>query len=132
MKNTLDPRIGVLNSGVHYAFVNGYHQPEFKGTREEVERELGIRAPAPTDTPSSLHKTSEKRERSTIKKLHEYEVTVTPTVVSYAGLTLLDAYVVSVFAATNAAAISAARKQRRESEGRYAVPASYRAKRVSS
>lgn len=39
----LDPRIGVLNSGRFYAFVNGYDRPEFTGTREEVEVALGIR-----------------------------------------------------------------------------------------
>lgn len=43
----LDPRIGVLNSGVYYAFVNGYHAPEVRGTREEVEIALGLREPPP-------------------------------------------------------------------------------------
>lgn len=43
----LDPRIGVLNSGKFYAFVNGYDQPEVVGTLEEVETALGLRA-APT------------------------------------------------------------------------------------
>lgn len=38
----LDPRIGVLNSGKFYAFVNGYDQPEFVGTLNEVEVKLGL------------------------------------------------------------------------------------------
>jgi hypothetical protein len=39
----LDPRIGKLNSGLFYAFVNGYDRPEFVGTLKEVEIELGVR-----------------------------------------------------------------------------------------
>jgi len=42
MKN-LDPRIGTLNSGQLYAFVDGYDVPEVVGTLEEVEAALGIR-----------------------------------------------------------------------------------------
>ncbi|WP_304350045.1 hypothetical protein [Comamonas testosteroni] len=42
----LDPRIGVLNSGRFYAFVNGLDKPETVGTREEVERALGVAAKA--------------------------------------------------------------------------------------
>ena len=40
----MDPRIGVLNSGQFYAFANGYDQPETRGTLEEVETALGLRA----------------------------------------------------------------------------------------
>lgn len=39
----LDPRIGKLNSGKYYAFVDGYDRPEFIGTLEEVEIALGLR-----------------------------------------------------------------------------------------
>ncbi|MBN3744724.1 hypothetical protein G3N96_04650 [Burkholderia sp. Se-20373] len=39
----LDPRIGMLNSGKFYAFVNGYDRPETIGTLEEVETALGLR-----------------------------------------------------------------------------------------
>lgn len=42
LESAIDPRIGLLNSGRHYAFVNGYDQPETVGTRAEVERALGI------------------------------------------------------------------------------------------
>lgn len=38
----LDPRIGTLNSGKFYCFPNGNGQPEFMGTREEVEAALGL------------------------------------------------------------------------------------------
>lgn len=49
----LDPRIGILNSGKYYAFVNGYDQPEFTGTLEEVEIALGIREPALSVAPKA-------------------------------------------------------------------------------
>ncbi|KVT01113.1 hypothetical protein [Burkholderia ubonensis] len=39
----LDSRIGMLNSGKFYAFVNGYDKPETIGTLEEVETALGLR-----------------------------------------------------------------------------------------
>jgi hypothetical protein len=42
----IDPRIGALNSGKFYAFVNGYHAPAVEGTLEEVEIALGLRKPA--------------------------------------------------------------------------------------
>ena len=43
----MDSRIGVLNSGQFYAFVNGYDQPEVRGTLAEVETALGLRPAAP-------------------------------------------------------------------------------------
>lgn len=43
---TLDPRIGMLNSGAFYCFPNGYRNPEFSGTLEEVEAILGLRTSA--------------------------------------------------------------------------------------
>lgn len=43
----LDPRIGVLNNGRYYAFVDGHGAPEFVGTLKEVEVKLGIRAATP-------------------------------------------------------------------------------------
>ncbi|AFU86755.1 hypothetical protein D869_gp159 [Caulobacter phage CcrRogue] len=49
--HNIDPRIGVLNSGVYYAYVNGYHQPETRGTLEEVEIALGVRKPKPAPAP---------------------------------------------------------------------------------
>lgn len=47
----MDPRIGQLASGRFYAFSRGYDQPEFVGTLEEVEVELGLREPAAVDLP---------------------------------------------------------------------------------
>ncbi len=41
----MDSRIGVLGSGVFYAFPNGYDKPEVRGTLNEVEAALGITAP---------------------------------------------------------------------------------------
>ncbi|TES65655.1 hypothetical protein E2P84_36620 [Burkholderia cepacia] len=42
----LDPRIGMLNNGKFYAFVNGYDKPEIIGTLDEVETALGLRKAA--------------------------------------------------------------------------------------
>ena len=39
----LDPRIGTLNSGLFYAFVDGYDKPEFSGSLDQVEVALGLR-----------------------------------------------------------------------------------------
>jgi hypothetical protein len=39
----LDPRIGVFNSGLFYAFADGYDKPETVGTLEAVEKALGLR-----------------------------------------------------------------------------------------
>jgi hypothetical protein len=39
----MDPRIGKLNSGKYYAYVNGYNQEPVEGTLEQVEVALGIR-----------------------------------------------------------------------------------------
>lgn len=56
-----DPRIGVLNSGVYYAFVDGPHKPETRGTLEEVEIALGLRTP-PEPPPTPLR---DRRGRKT-------------------------------------------------------------------
>lgn len=47
----LDPRIGTLNSGKFYAFVNGYGKPETIGSLEQVEAALGLRV-APVSRPA--------------------------------------------------------------------------------
>lgn len=64
----LDPRIGTLNSGRFYAFVQGYDQPETVGTLEEVEIALGLRQVA---SPAS---TSYSRAKDTNR---EFIVTMT-------------------------------------------------------
>lgn len=120
----MDPRIGVLNSGVHYAFVDGYDKPEFRGTREEVEVRLGLR-PAPVAKP--------KRPRS----VYLYRVKVTPSVIGYTstgfggGSETHGAYFIEVYAANGKEAISKARKERRDEEGRFAVPATFKAERIA-
>ena len=58
----------------------------------------------------------------------EYEVTISPKMTTYAGSATFGEYTVSVTAKTAAEAIKEARAARRESEGRYGVPATYRAK----
>lgn len=48
----LDPRIGTLNSGQFYAFVDGYDAPEVVGTLQEVEVALGLRSEVAAPVPS--------------------------------------------------------------------------------
>ena len=40
--NTLDPRIGQLNNGRFYAYLDGYEKEPFIGTLEDVKEALGI------------------------------------------------------------------------------------------
>ena len=42
----MDSRIGKLNSGTYYAYVNGYNQEPVMGTLEDVEIALGLRQKA--------------------------------------------------------------------------------------
>lgn len=53
----MDPRIGVLNSGKCYAYVNGYHAEPVMGTLAEVEIALGIRQPEPAKAARAEPKT---------------------------------------------------------------------------
>lgn len=46
---SLDPRIGMLNSGKFYCFPDGHGKPEFIGTLEEVEAALGLRPAVATE-----------------------------------------------------------------------------------
>lgn len=50
----MDSRIGKLNNGQFYAFVDGYDAPEFRGTLEEVEVALGLREKTPEVTNSGV------------------------------------------------------------------------------
>ena len=121
----LEPRIGRLNSGKFYAFVEGYDKPEFVGTLEEVEIRLGLRQPA-----------SKKNRTVATKALRDYDVTVTPKIVTYSGGgwatggQTFGAYTVRVSAHTSSEAIKKVRQGRNEEEVRYGVKATYRAKRV--
>ncbi len=107
----------MLSSGKFYCFQNGYGKPELIGTLEEVEVALGIR---------SANFTA-KRAR----KIRHYAVTVTPIIVAYAGSWRGDEYTVEVDARTNSEAITKVRQARNETEGRYGIPATYRAKVIS-
>lgn len=52
---SLDPRIGQLNSGQFYAFVDGYDRPETVGTLDRIEAALGLRE-RPTASPVASQK----------------------------------------------------------------------------
>jgi len=113
-----DPRIGKLNSGKFYCFQDGHGKPEFIGSLEEVEVALGLRQPI-------------ARESKPAKKqgeLRDYIVTITPRRITYAGCATFGEYAVEVVARSNNDAITTARRERNESEGRYGVPATYRAR----
>jgi hypothetical protein len=116
----LDPRIGVLNSGQYYAFAHGYDKPAKYGTLDEVEVALGLRQPAPASAIGSRHKKT---------WLKRYAVTVTPKYVTCAGSCRFGQYTVEVHARTSAEAITEVRRARNLEEGRYGVPATYKAKR---
>lgn len=47
----MDPRIGMLNGGRFYAYVNGHGQEPFIGTLAEVEAALGLRGNTVPFTP---------------------------------------------------------------------------------
>lgn len=61
--------------------------------------------------------------------LRRYHVTVTPKVLSYAGSYTFGAYTVVVEALSAAKAISKARKDRRDEEGRHVPAATFQARR---
>ena len=61
-----------------------------------------------------------------------YKVTVTPKVTVYASTYVGGQYTVDVYAKDSKAAVSKARQQRRDEDGRMAVPASYRASRIEA
>lgn len=111
----MDTRIGVLNSGKCYAFVNGYDKPEVQGTLIEIEMALGLRCAV-----SKVCQTPKPSNRT-------YAVTVTPSIVTWAGLIRCGEYTVTVSAKTASEAVSKARRMRRDEEGRFAVSATYRA-----
>lgn len=118
----LDPRIGILNSGVFYAFVNGYSKPETRGTREEVEAALGLRSEIVV--PAAAAKPARRRE------LHAYEVTTTLSQTVYFQGGEISSDVSTIYAYTKAEAISKAKAAYREAEGRYRVPATFTARRA--
>lgn len=130
MMEAMDSRIGVLmvnGAHVYYAFLRGDAEPETLGTREEIEVALGIRAPAVLDVadqalPNSAHSTPR------LKPLRSYVVTITPSVVTFAGSHTAGEYTVTKVAVSSNDAISQARDDRRNNEGRHGVPAKFRAK----
>lgn len=113
----LDPRIGKLANGQFYAFHRGYSNPEVIGSLADVERALGI--PLTKEPKKSLQPKTQ---------LQAFLVTVTPSVTTFAGSSTFGEYTVEIRAATASQAISEARRARRETEGRYGVPAQFKAK----
>ena len=89
----LDPRIGTLNSGKFYAYVNGYHAEPVTGTLAEVETALALRKATP--------------------KVRTFLVTVTPGVVSWN----VRQYQVEIDARDRNEAIRRARSQYNENVG---------------
>lgn len=135
----LDPRIGTLVRGVetvYYAFVHGYQADPLEGTQEQVEVALGLRQTPPiaqTAVPSPSQ--ARRRLASSGTDLREYMVTVTPSVVTYAGgsytgSSTFGEYTVQVLAKSHAQALQKARRERRDEEGRFGVPARFKARWV--
>lgn len=102
---------------VYYAFPQGFDAPAVEGTLAQVEAALE-RA-----TPKAQRKTAPaKRPRRC------YRVTVSPSITVYSGSHTSDEYTLSIWAQSRNEAISKAREQRRENEGRHAVKATFRAR----
>ena len=123
----MDPRIGILmraGKEVYYAFVDGYDKPELQGTLEEVERALGIRDPRalPIDAPERAP------ARTGVAAIRTFIVTVTPKQVVYTGNHVESEHEIEIDARTHAKAISQARQARSSEDGRYGVPAQFRAR----
>lgn len=110
----IDPRIGTLANGQFYAFANGYDQAETRGTLEQVEIALGLRAAAVV-------------VKAAAKKVRRYIVKMTHAAY-YAGGARMDGAEVEIDAATSAQAISEARRRYREAEGRERMPATFSAR----
>ncbi len=66
------------------------------------------------------------------QKAKTYEVTVTPKMITYGLHRYGDEYTVEIDAFTASEAITKVRRQRNESEGRYGVRATYRARVVAA
>ncbi len=129
--NHLDPRIGTLVRGqdtVFYAFVNGYRADPLEGTLEQVEAALGLRQRSAFCAGFSSP-VSRCRVPRTLE-LREYDVTVTPNITTYSGGATFGEYTVRVLAESYAKALQEARRDRRDEEGRLAVPASFKARWV--
>lgn len=61
-----------------------------------------------------------------------FTVTVTPKMTTYAGSSTFGEYTVEVVAADRTEALKKARADRRENEGRYAVPATFKARELKA
>jgi hypothetical protein len=103
----MDSRIGQLGNGKFYAFANGYDAPEVCGTLEQVEVALGL------------------RKIANRAKYRTYDVTITPTVNTSAGLWTARECVLQFDGTTPAKAISKAREWAKDEIG---VPCKFRAK----
>lgn len=116
----MDARIGALNGGQFYCFPHGYAAAEFRGSLAEVEASLGLR-------PRRVVEASPAR-RAAKRQIRLYEVTVTPSMVAYAGSSTFGEYKVAIAARDRVEAISKARAERRDADGRLAVPAKFSAR----
>jgi hypothetical protein len=127
--DAMDSRIGVLmvnGAHVYYAFLRGNAEPETVGTREEIEVALGIRSPeALAVEHQDLQTKAPSKPRLTT--LRSYVVTITPSVVTFAGSHTAGEYTVTKVAVSRNDAISQAREDRRNNEGRHGVSAKFRA-----
>lgn len=112
----MDSRIGMLmrdGQPVYYAFANGHDKPAIEGSLSTVELALGLRlSAAPSAKPAP----------------RDFDVTVTPRMLTYGSHGTNGTYTVPVVATTHAEAIKQARADRGDQEGRFAVPADYRAR----
>lgn len=143
MSTPMEPRIGVMASGKHYAYLHGYDQEPVVGTRESLEQLLQEPShPEPSEPEQAPSQATEahpeladpkaaasaKRGQAARRVLKTYVVSVEPTVVAYAGSWCGGAYELEVMATSRDEALKQARDQRRKNEGRLAPSARYTAR----
>lgn len=79
----MDARIGKLNNGTFYAYVNGYAAEPVMGTLEQVEAALGLR---PATLPVQAVKPSKEPKTFSVRMTFEYPSWSTVDGILYTGI----------------------------------------------
>jgi hypothetical protein len=122
---SLHPAIGILSTGVHYAFLDGYRDEPFMGSREDVERALGLSVEPQVAQESAM-------PAKAAQGLRDYEVRISLPMPVYSGAVSSHTSTERVSASSRNEAIKQARAQYRESQGRHAPAPTITARLVRS
>lgn len=126
--SNMDPRIGILmreGKRVFYAYPSGYREAPVEGSLAKVLASLQALDGSLPGAPQG----DRLAPRST--RIHAYVVTVQPLFTVYSGTATLGTYEVTVNAPNAREACRSVRRDRRLEEGRFAVPAQFRARRLA-